>query len=59
MCEKRDTKGLYKQARKGLIKDFTGIDSPYEIPKKPEFVVDTSDKSIDECVFEIYEKFKF
>jgi len=59
LCEKRDTKGLNKQARKGLIKDFTGIDSPYEIPKKPEFVVDTSDKSIDECVFEIYEKFKF
>ena len=58
-CEKRDSKGLYQMARKGLIKDFTGIDSPYEVPKKPEFFVNTSGKSIDECVFEIYKKFKF
>ncbi len=41
VCEKRDTKGLYKKARLGQIKDFTGISSPYEAPQNPEIVVDT------------------
>ncbi|PLT32941.1 adenylyl-sulfate kinase [Bacillus sp. V5-8f] len=49
-CEKRDPKGLYQKARDGLIKDFTGIDSPYEEPKKPEFVLETDRFSVDECV---------
>ena len=40
-CERRDTKGLYKKARLGEIKDFTGISSPYEIPGNPEIIVDT------------------
>jgi len=40
-CEERDPKGLYKKARAGLIKDFTGIDSPYEAPLKPELALDT------------------
>ncbi|MEE3195092.1 MAG: adenylyl-sulfate kinase, partial [Candidatus Poribacteria bacterium] len=41
-CEKRDPKGLYKKARSGEIKGFTGIDAPYEAPEKPEITVDTS-----------------
>ena len=41
ICERRDTKGLYKKARSGEIKDFTGISSPYEIPNDPEIVVET------------------
>lgn len=42
ICESRDTKGLYKKAREGLIINFTGIDSPYEIPEKPDIRIDTS-----------------
>lgn len=42
ICEERDPKGLYRKARSGLITNFTGVSSPYEIPKKPEFVVDQS-----------------
>lgn len=52
-CEKRDPKGLYDKARKGLIKDFTGINSPYEEPLKPELIVNTSESSVDECVEQI------
>ncbi|MEI6685789.1 MAG: sulfate adenylyltransferase subunit CysN, partial [Planctomycetota bacterium] len=44
-CEKRDVKGLYAKARKGELKNFTGIDSPYETPENPEMVIDTSTKS--------------
>ena len=49
-CEKRDIKGLYKKARKGEIKDFTGISSPFEAPEKPFINIDTSQHSIEECV---------
>lgn len=49
-CEIRDPKGLYQKARDGLIKDFTGIDSPYEEPENPEFILETDRYSIDECV---------
>lgn len=49
-CEKRDPKGLYKKVRKGFIKDFTGIDSPYEEPRSPEIVVETERVSLEECV---------
>ena len=48
-CELRDTKGLYKKARAGLIKEFTGISAPYEIPVNPDYEIDTTDKSIQEC----------
>ena len=41
-CEKRDPKGLYKKARSGEIKGFTGIDAPYEAPRNPEIIIDTS-----------------
>ncbi len=49
-CEKRDPKGLYKKARSGAIKRFTGIDSPYEAPKDAEIEVDTTCDSIDDVV---------
>jgi bifunctional enzyme CysN/CysC len=49
-CEARDTKGLYKKARKGEIKDFTGISAPYEEPENPDLVIDTGLLSIDESV---------
>ena len=52
-CEKRDTKGLYKKAREGLIKDFTGIDQEYEIPENPEIILNTKEKNVEECVEEI------
>ena len=49
-CEERDPKGLYKKARLGEIKNFTGIDAPYEEPKDPELVIDTDQLSIEEAV---------
>ena len=55
-CEKRDVKGLYEKARKGLIKDFTGITSKYEPPKNPDVVIDTQGKDISVCVNEILPK---
>ncbi len=50
VCEKRDPKGLYKSARKGEIRNFTGIGSPYEIPLNPDLVIDTVKYSIEECL---------
>ncbi|MFQ5329361.1 MAG: adenylyl-sulfate kinase [Thermodesulfobacteriota bacterium] len=50
VCEERDTKGLYRLARAGEVKEFTGISAPYEEPEHPEIVVDTSTISLDECV---------
>ena len=50
VCEKRDPKGLYKKARAGEIKDFTGISAPYEEPAKPEIVLETDKASVAECV---------
>jgi adenylyl-sulfate kinase len=52
-CEERDVKGLYKKARRGEVKDFTGIDSPYESPENAEVIIDTQNKSVDECVQQI------
>ncbi len=49
ICEQRDTKGLYKKAREGKIKNFTGIDSPFEIPLNADLVVNTDELSIDEA----------
>lgn len=48
ICEKRDIKGLYQKARKGLIKNFTGIDSPYDPPADPDFTINTSDYSVEQ-----------
>ena len=55
VCEERDPKGLYKRARAGEIKNFTGLDSPYETPVKPEIIVDTADVGLDESVAVIRE----
>jgi adenylyl-sulfate kinase len=49
-CEERDPKGLYRKARSGEIKHFTGIDSPYELPSHPELRLDTSTMSVEACV---------
>lgn len=49
-CERRDVKGLYAKARKGLIKDFTGINAPYEAPENPDVVIDTTQVSQAEAV---------
>lgn len=49
-CEKRDIKGLYKKARDGVIKEFTGISSPYEEPENPSITVDTTNRSLNESV---------
>ena len=60
-CEKRDTKGLYKKARDGIIKDFTGINAPYEEPENPEIILDTDKETIEESVekvMKILDEFK-
>jgi bifunctional enzyme CysN/CysC len=53
ICESRDPKGLYKKARAGDIKEFTGIDSPYEPPENPDMIVDTQASRVQECVAQI------
>jgi adenylylsulfate kinase len=50
VCEQRDPKGMYKKARAGIIKDFTGITAPYEPPEKPEIHLRTDQISVGECV---------
>ena len=55
VCEERDVKGLYKKARQGLVNNFTGISSPYEIPENPELSIDTAGKSLEECVVKVIE----
>jgi bifunctional enzyme CysN/CysC len=54
VCEERDVKGLYKKARAGEIKNFTGIDSPYERPESPEVII--SNLTVDKAVETIYNK---
>lgn len=53
VCEARDPKGLYKKARQGQIKNFTGFDSPYETPEKPELRIDTSEVSAEDAAARI------
>ena len=55
ICEQRDVKGLYKKARNGDIPNFTGISSPYEIPRNPELIINTHGNTIDQCVAKILE----
>ena len=57
-CEKRDTKGLYKKARAGEIKDFTGISSPFEAPKKPDIDVKTDAQTPEESINYLFEQLK-
>ena len=52
-CEVRDVKGLYKKARAGKIKNYTGIDSPYEVPENPDLIIDTDNETLDNAVFKI------
>ena len=54
-CEKRDVKGLYKKARKGEIKNFTGINAPYEAPTHPDIEIKTEVENVDESVLKIIE----
>lgn len=53
VCEERDVKGLYRRARAGEVKEFTGISSPYEPPVNPELTVETGSKPLDECVEQV------
>ena len=57
-CEKRDPKGLYKKARAGEIKRFTGISDPYEKPVKPDLVLDTEALTVEKCVKKIIKEMK-
>ena len=57
-CERRDVKGLYKKARSGELSNFTGVNSPYEVPEHPEVVIDTSRGTMDECVEELLSQLK-
>jgi len=58
VCERRDPKGLYKKARAGEIRNFTGIDSPYEEPDNPEIIINTSEMSVDQIVVYLLRKLK-
>ena len=53
VCESRYRKGLYAKARAGIVKEFTGIIDPYEIPENPELLIDTTDISVEEAVQQI------
>ncbi|MDP1681396.1 MAG: adenylyl-sulfate kinase [Burkholderiales bacterium] len=50
VCESRDRKGLYAKASAGLVKEFTGVSDPYEVPASPELSIDISDIGVDEAV---------
>lgn len=56
-CERRDVKGLYARARRGEIRNFTGIDDPYEPPEHPELTLDTRSLSVDQAVATVLERF--
>jgi len=56
ICIERDDKGMYKKAIAGEIKDFTGIDDPYEEPEDPELILDTDMMSVEECVQKVLDK---
>ena len=58
VCESRDVKGLYKLARAGKIKKYTGIDSPYEAPDNPELVIDTEGESLEESTAKVVDFLK-
>ena len=57
-CERRDVKGLYKKARAGEIKDFTGVNAPYEVPEAPDLEIKTDDLSLEQCVEDVYNRIK-
>ena len=55
VCQERDVKGFYKKAKAGEIKNYTGIDADFEMPTKPDFVVDTTRQTAEESVNEVFE----
>jgi len=55
VCEARDTKGLYRQAREGLLRDFTGIDSPFEVPGNPAVEIRTDLQDADTCTRQLFD----
>jgi adenylylsulfate kinase len=57
-CERRDVKGLYARARRGELRNFTGIDDPYEAPERPELTLDTRALSVEQCVAKVLEQFE-
>ncbi|PCH62032.1 MAG: adenylyl-sulfate kinase [Gammaproteobacteria bacterium] len=57
-CEQRDPKGLYQKARAGEIKNFTGIDSDYEVPTAPEIIIKTTECSVEQCADQIIQYLK-
>ena len=57
-CERRDVKGLYARARRGELRNFTGIDDPYEPPETPELTLDTRALSVEQCVAEVLARFE-
>ena len=59
ICESRDVKGLYRRARTGEIKNYTGIDSPYEAPISPELVINTESESLKESTAKVIDFLKF
>ena len=59
VCESRDVKGLYKRARAGEIKNYTGIDSPYEAPESPELIINTEGESLENSVAKVIDFLKF
>lgn len=57
-CERRDPKGLYARARRGEIRNFTGIDDPYEPPERPEVTLDTRAQSVQQCIAKVLDWLK-
>ena len=58
VCEERDPKGLYQKARAGNIKNFTGIDSPYEVPERADLTINTAELSPDRAAEHVVEMLK-
>ncbi|HEX5574545.1 MAG TPA: adenylyl-sulfate kinase, partial [Gemmatimonadales bacterium] len=56
-CERRDVKGLYARARRGELRNFTGIDDPYETPEHPELTLDTRNTTVEQCVAQVLGRF--
>jgi len=54
-CERRDPKGHYKKARAGLLRDFTGVDAPYEAPEQPDIAIDTETQDVERSVAQLLE----
>ena len=53
VCEQRDVKGLYKKARAGEVKNFTGIDSPYEVPRSPDVIIRTHQQTVEQSISQL------